>query len=497
MNQLQGPLTAGNPGIDETLARRAIWLPIAMLGCFVILLLCATPHSDDFCFAARWRDQGLVTMLADFYRNSQGRLLAPPLIVIPFMAHHVLGGDLLLLFRIFCATALGATIGVAVFAGRVLLPGLPDPLRLLAGLLLAVLLVAGSPQPEDMFYWANGIGDYTLAAVFLLWAMFWLYRQADRRAALGGPAVALLMAGGFLVAMTTEISGPELLVIVLGSMLHRRLMPGTPRQPLAHALILGATIIGIAIVVLAPGNAGRMHGMGSDHDVAWRAVLGAPMGIAYVGQFLFRRLTNPAMIAWLIFLVLAMPARPNGARDAPSARAPWIVWLPLAAAMIAIYGSLYIGYVATADVLPPRALDQLHFILVGGLSLTAVMASPAVRGRVWREIEARWPRLDRRKLAIAALLLALATPNFLQAVRILPHVMPLHRLEAARFAIFGSGRAIGAPMTDRELLVPPASTGNTEWFSDPVSSVADDWVNGCVAQFVGVRWVRIAPSASD
>jgi Family of unknown function (DUF6056) len=495
VSRIEGPLPAGTRGVDEQLARRAIWLPIGMLGCFVILLFCAIPHSDDLCFAAGWRDQGLVKMLAYLYQNIQGRLVAPPLVVIPFMAHYVLGGDLLIIFRIFCATALAATVGVALFASRVLLPGFPSSLRLLTGLLLAVVLVAGSPQPEDIFYWANGIGNYTFAAVFLLWAMFWLYRRADQKARLGGPAVATLMAGGLMVAMTTEISGPELLVIVLASMLQRRLVPGTPRQPLAHVLILGATAIGVAIVVLAPGNAGRMHQMGSDHDLAWRAMMGGPMGIAYTGQFLFRRLTNPAMIAWLAFLVLAVPARLDGA--ASPARPAWLVWLPLAAAMIAIYGSLYIGYVATADVLPPRALDQLHFILVGGLSLTAVMASPAVGARVWREIEARWPTLDRRKLAIAALILALATPNFVQAVRTLPHVVPLYRLEQARFAIFGSGKAIGAPIADRELLVPPSSTSNTAWFSDPVSSVADDWVNGCVAQFVGVRWVRIAPSPSD
>jgi hypothetical protein len=107
-------------------------------------------------------------------------------------------------------------------------------------------------------------------------------------------------------------------------------------------------------------------------------------------------------------------------------------------------------------------------------------------------IGARWPNLEPRQLAVAALLLMLATPHFLRAVQILPHVVPLHRLIESRFAQFGNGRIPGAPIDDRELVLPPPSTGDTAWFGDPVSSDPDQWTNGCVAHYVGVRWVRTA-----
>jgi hypothetical protein len=94
--------------------------------------------------------------------------------------------------------------------------------------------------------------------------------------------------------------------------------------------------------------------------------------------------------------------------------------LPLATAMIAIYGSLWIGHVATGRLLEQRALNYLHFVLVAGLSLTAIAASAIHGERFWAVIGARWPSLDGPKLAVAALLLMLATPAFLQAVRILP-----------------------------------------------------------------------------
>jgi hypothetical protein len=91
----------------------------------------------------------------------------------------------------------------------------------------------------------------------------------------------------------------------------------------------------------------------------------------------------------------------------------------------------------------------------------------------------------------------LATPAFLQAVRILPHVGPLHRLAEDRFAQIGDGKAPGAPIADRELVLPASSTGNIPWFGDPVSREPDAWSNGCVARYAGVRAVRIAPPTTD
>src|SRR6202035_5529498 len=116
--------------------------------------------------------------------------------------------------------------------------------------------------------------------------------------------------------------------------------------------------------------------MGTDQGMALRALTGLPMGVAHVAQFLFRRLTNPALLAWLIFLVFVLPAYDRRPQDTPIlfSRAV-IVWLPLGTAMIAIYGSLWIGHVATGRLLEQRALDYLHFVLVGGLSLTAIAAA--------------------------------------------------------------------------------------------------------------------------
>jgi multisubunit Na+/H+ antiporter MnhC subunit len=497
MMQIEAPRVLEAAGIDDRFARRAVWLPVLIIAAFVILLSCASPHADDFCFAAIYRDIGLMTMIRDLYLSFQGRLFSFVAVSAPFFVHYTVGGDLLADFRAFCAAALGATLTLALWAGHVLLPAGTRPIRLLLGCTTAVVLIAGSPEPEDIFFWATGIGFYTIPALFSLWLMFWLHRQAARAAPLHPIMVAPLAAAAMAIATATEITGPVLLVIVLGALLHRWLLSDAPLQPLAHAVILCAIAIGIAVVVLSPGNAIRMHTVGTDQGTALRALTGLPLAIGHVAQFLVRRLTNPALLAWIVLLMLVAPARDPGPRDTPPAfRRLLIVWLPLGTAMIAIYGSLWIGHVATGRLLEQRALDFLHFVLVGGSGLTVIAASAVYGVRMWGAVQARWPAFDRTKLAAAALLLMLATPHFLQAVRILPHVGPLRRLAEERFAQLGDGKVPGAPIADRELVLPALSTEPLPWFGDPVSEDPGAWSNACVARYVGVRSVRIAPQTS-
>jgi hypothetical protein len=508
--------------IDDRFARRAVWLPVAILAPFVLLLACAYPHGDDFCFGAMWRDGGLIEMMRELYQTFQGRLFSFAATVLPFVAHDRLGADLLVVFRAFCAAALAATIALALWTGQAAFARCSPSVRLLLAFMLAAVLVAGSPQPEDLFYWATGIGFYTIAALFSLWLMVWLNRQGERGALLLPYAVVLLMMGAFLIAMATEISGPVLAVIVLASWLTRGLTPGAPRQPVAHLLMLTAIAAGIAVIVLSPGNAARMRVMGTDQGVGLRMLVALPLTLVDLAQFLVRRLTNPALIGFVIMLILAVPPRERGqsyisdsipplkgegggnaapTRPAEATLRPatlplrgrdlhLVAWLPLIAAMIAIYGSLWIGEVATGRLLEQRALDYLHFILVGGLTLTAPAASAAFGERL--RAAARRLHLDGRRLAIAALLLMLASPHVLQAARILPHTLALHRSVEARFTLLGGGdRLSGA--SGRDVVLP--AVPDVSWFGDPAGSGPDAWTNQCMARYVGARSVRIAAPA--
>ena len=145
MAQFEKRPVCEHAGIDDRFAGRAVWLPILILGPFVILLFCASPHSDDICFAATWRDVGLMEMVRGLYLTFQGRIFSFVAAIVPFWIHGTLGGDLLVDFRAFCAAALGATLALALWACNALLPTASRSIRLFSGLMLAAVLVAGSP----------------------------------------------------------------------------------------------------------------------------------------------------------------------------------------------------------------------------------------------------------------------------------------------------------------------------------------------------------------
>ena len=71
-------------------------------------------------------------------------------------------------------------------------------------------------------------------------------------------------------------------------------------------------------------------------------------------------------------------------------------------------------------------------------------------------------------LAVAGLILMLATPHFLQAVRILPHVEALHRQAQERFAQLGDGKFRERRSPIATLVLPAASTG--EFPGSPIRS---------------------------
>ena len=358
--------------------------------------------------------------------------------------------------------------------------------------MLAVVLIAGSPQPEDLFYWLGTIGFYAIPALLSLWMLVWLHGEADRSAPLSPLAVLLLAAAGMTVATATEISGPVLIAIVLGSYLHRCLLPKAPRQTLAHALILGAIAIGIAIVVLAPGNAARLHVMGTDQDLGLRAVTGLPMAVARVAQFLVRRLTNPALVAWLIVLVLVVPAHDRAPRDLPPVTSPGA---RLAAALDRDDRDLRIAVdrsVATA-VVGAAGLELFAFRAGRRLELDRNRGGAAPGERLWGMIAARWPSLDRTRLAAGSLAAHARDDGTPPGRADLLGRRPAASAGGRTFRPARRRQVPGAPVLDRILLQPAASITNTPWFADPVSTDPDSWTNACVARYAGVGAVEIAP----
>ena len=221
------------------------------------------------------------------------------------------------------------------------------------------------------------------------------WRGRHRSAPLSPLAVLLLAAAGMTVATATEISGPVLIAIVLGSYLHRCLLPQSaasnacpcvdPRRDCDRNRDRGAGAGKCGAHAChgnRPGPRVACRDGAADGGRACRPVPGSTAdksgarGLAHCSRAASCRLT----------IELRATCRPRPARA--------LVWLPLGTAMIAIYGSLWIGQVATGKLLEQRGLNYLHFVLVGGLSLTAIAAGAASGERLWGMIAARWPSLE-------------------------------------------------------------------------------------------------------
>jgi hypothetical protein len=475
----------------DRLARRAIWLPILMLTPFVLVIACASPQFDDLCFGSAFIDRGLFGALADYYRTLGGRLFGYTGIIAPFMLQHATGLDVLSAFRITCAAVIGAIVALGLWGGGRLLPTGSPAVRLLVGALFAVLLIVGGPAPEDVLYWGTGLGCYAIPAVATLWAMLCLHGTAAGGRALSGPLVTLLAGACLLAAMGSEFSGPILLVVTAGSFAQRCLTPGAARQPTAHLLMAAAIILGTLMVVLAPGNALRLQAFAGDRSLALRFLMALPMGAVDLATFLFRRLTNPAMIGFLAILTMATATcdRPRAAAPA----GPLVPWLPLLSTVLGVYGAFVIGEFTTGIYLVARALEHLHFVLAGGLALTAVAVVRAHGARIAAFADRLPAFLTVRNAAVAAFILLLITPPFLSAAyEAAWQLIPLNRSVADRFERIGNGHLPDASASDRELVLPPIRPVAAFFFGDPISTDPANWGNTCVALFAGVRAVRVS-----
>jgi len=197
------------------------------------------------------------------------------------------------------------------------------------------------------------------------------------------------------------------------------------------------------------------------------------------------------MIGFLAILTMATATCDRSRPAAPAG--PLVPWLPLLSAVLGVYGAFVIGEFTTGIYLVARALEHLHFVLAGGLALTAVAVVRAHGARIAAFADRLPAFLTMRNAAVAAFILLLVTPPFLSAAyEAAWQLIPLNRSVADRFERIGNGHLPGASASDRELVLPPIRPVAAFFFGDPISTEPANWGNACVALFAGVRAVRVS-----
>jgi hypothetical protein len=476
--------------LDSRFVWKTLGVPTLMILPFFLLLNCVHPQADDFSLGADWRESGVLAMLSNMYVGWSGRLLGLALAPLPFMLHDASGLDILAIYRLLCGGTLVAMLAAALWCSGKLLPESSRPIRMLVGLLLAVALVAGAPNPEQLVFWFTGVSFYTVPGVITLLIAVWLFTKAGDPAPIGLVQAGVVAAAGLLVAMGSEFGGLALILVVASSYAQRWMTPGAPRQYARLGLVIVVIAAGTLVVLLAPGNAVRLDALGVRDSMILRAFVAIPRTLLDVTVFLFRRLTNPALIGSMAILALVAfgSSRPL---LASVSRPALFVAIPLAAALIAMAAGLWMGRMATGQMLEQRAQNQLHFILVASMASSIVLAA-RIGGRGGLAAIMKRLRLhDVRTAAVACLSLMLVTPQFLIAAEILIfHSREISSSISDRFARIGPGRVPGAPILERELVLPrlPISTA---FFSDGLSEDPKFWVNVALARYSGVRTVRV------
>jgi len=277
----------------------------ASVALFILLWLAsialyAMPESDDYCVTNRVNSMGLVGMVKSYYLHQMGRLTSLVAIAAPAVVSKVTGVDYVVVYPVILICGMAIFLAVSVYwAGR-MWTGLSWPERFLAGAMLCAASFVLAISLREMLYWISGSASYMVPALFVIIILVELVRSAANETVLSTGQIVVLSAIGFLGALANEFTPFWIVALVAGSAVYRAFYH--PRPQLAgHAAMLTATFIGLAILLLSPGNAVRM----AAYPEGGRSPLLSRWGCTICGSSWFGTTPNlrrgPGSVSWRCF----------------------------------------------------------------------------------------------------------------------------------------------------------------------------------------------------
>lgn len=459
--------------------RRAwLWAPVLLAGLapFVLLIFQAVPQADDFFYGALALEHGLFGGIGEMYGRWSGRFLISFLIMLPTILADETGAMLIDLARIGGLLIFGAISALAFYTARLLIPKAAGWPTGLAGLLFLYVVLANARSVRDTLYWVPGFAPYALPAVIGAALYAWLHAAAAEERRLAPGHLLWLCPLLAVTAGANEFTGPALVTIIAASIVLRAGLGGRPLQPLVHTALALPALAGTAIVLAAPGN---------DVRVAQQSTGGDPLetlvwGPIYFLNYLALRIDSPGLAGWLLLVALAVRGAERRA-ETPSPVRPLLVWIPLT--VFVVYGLLAFGagVYGLGSLLPGRAQNQVHLTFMVLASLAAAEAARSYGPALSAWLKARAPRLDRRRLALIAVVLIALSPQSWRAA------YDLASGEAAGFAAENRTRLakLEESPARKKFLLPP-------WQHHPALLVQEDmapdplhWINLSIADYYG------------
>lgn len=345
---------------------------LALLGVlpFALLSLFAHPSADDWYMAADTLEKGFWRSNVDFYFGLTGRYFSSALLF---------ANPIQLSFDAFKACSLALVLGLVLsarFAIGSWFPETSKAWRWLLALLVSVLFFWAMASPAQGLYWGTGSFGYTLPGVLSLCVAGLLGRDCLSP---GQRAAPLLLAGLVLLPLAitgcTEVAMAMLFahVVVLNALFfwrHRRV------SPLLLVLLL-STGLGVAFVILAPGNANREAWYHNDvhHQFVPALLMAVKLGLRQAAIWL-------CFMPFFLFALVVMALWPR--QFQLSRRHAWEMVIVSCLLMAAtVVGGFFMGTWSMGSAIPLRAVNLvlLFFILdwlVLLAGLVALLRSHAV-----------------------------------------------------------------------------------------------------------------------
>ena len=341
-----------------------VWL-VALLGItpFVVMSYFAQPSADDWYMAADTLEKGYLQANVSFYQTVTGRFFSSALL----FAH-----PMLLSFAAFKGYSLALVLGLVASMRWSLGGWFPEASRAwkwMMTVLASVLFVWGMASPAEGFYWGTGSACYTVPGIMTCCLAGMFGRRClelDWQPTPAVMAVALLLTlaitGCTEVAMALFFAHITILN-VLFFWRNRRIS-----RPLLMVLVV--TLIGVAIVALAPGNAVRRTWYNNDvnHRIIPAVFMALKLGLRQMAVWM-------VFVPFFLFSLVALSAWPSQLKL--SMRHAWeLIVVSLVLMAGTVFGGFFLGTWCMGSAIPLRAVNVmlLFFIMDWVVLLAGVIA---------------------------------------------------------------------------------------------------------------------------
>lgn len=329
-----------------------VWL-VACIGILPFILLCAysQPSADDWYMAADTMEKGWWQSNIDFYLGLTGRFFSSALLFLHPM---------LLSFTAFKFYSLALVLGLVLsmrWAVGAWFPEASKGWKWALVVMAVVLFLWGMASTAQGFYWGTGSAGYTLPCLlsFCIAGMF------GRRCLDAGwrPRPALVVVAALLAVAITGCTEVAMAVFLLHISTLNALFFWRHRKvsrPLLIVLI--ATFVGVAIVVLTPGNANRETWYHNEvnHRFVPAILMALKLAVRQVGIWL-------VFVPVLLFSLVTLGAWPQSLQISRQ-RAWELVAVAVVLMAGTVLGGFFLGTWSMGGVIPQRAVNLLLLFFI-------------------------------------------------------------------------------------------------------------------------------------